>query len=259
MRFVSTCGLVALGYIASCNLINGVDDYTLSGLSAGLGGDFDPVFKRLVLDDGNGIYEPGVDPDYVPGTNDPVLDGNDPAADSILVFALNDIPGTAVDDDLGLSQLTADSNTGVGAPGTLLPGAGEGGTDAMIGARGGSDDEIGTYEATTLVVSIAKTSTVNDGQGGNQPFPGATITYQLVVSIAGPDTAQALVIRDPIPTNTTYVAASMVVNGVPQTDADDPPTDQSFFDSGNNQVVIGLGDLPGGSPDQTITFQVTID
>ena len=241
------------------NLGNGVDDYLLGGLSMGLGGDFDPVFKRIVLDNGNGIFEDGIDADYIAGTNDPVLDGNDPANDSIIVFGLNDIPGTTVDDDLGLFRLRADSNAGVGAPGNLIPGGGDGGVDAMIGAGGGSEEDFGTYEVTDLVVAIAKTSTVDDGQGGNQPIPMATITYQLVVSVTGADTAQALVIRDPIPANTTYVADSIVLNGVPQTDANDSPVDESFFDSGNNEVVIGLGDLPGGSPDQTITFQVTID
>ncbi len=238
---------------------NGVEAFSLVGASTGLGGDFDPVLNRIVLDDGDGVYEPGVDPDYVPGTNDPVLDANSAGGDRTTVYLLNDIPAGVADGELGLSALRADATTGVGAPGTLFPGAGDGGVDAVVGARGGSDTARGTYEGSTLVVAIAKSSAVSDFFGGTQPVPGATVTYQLVVSVAGPDTAQTLVVRDPIPANTTYTPGTLVVNGVPQTDADDSPVDESFFDAGNNRVVFGLGDLPGGTPDQTITFEVTID
>jgi len=129
----------------------------------------------------------------------------------------------------------------------------------VVGAAGADDDALGTYELTTLAVSIAKTSSVADFFGGSLPVPGATITYQLVVGVAGADTAQALIIRDSIPANTTYTPGTLVRNGVPQTDADDTPVDECFFDSANNRVVCGLGDLPGGSPDQTLTFEVTID
>lgn len=241
------------------NIGNGIDTYTLGALSTGLGGDFDPVFNRIVLDDGNGVYEPGVDSDYLAGTNDPTLDANDPAADAVLVFVLNDIPPGLNDGDLGLSRLDAASNAGTGAPGTLLAGLGEGGIDAMLGVAGGDDGEIGTYEVSTLVVSISKSSTVNDFFGGSLAVPGSTITYQLAVRVTGVGNAQALVVSDPIPANTTYTPNSLMLNGALQTDADDTPVDESFFDSGNNRVVFGLGDLPGGSPDQTITFQVTID
>ncbi len=241
------------------NVGNGVDTYTLSGLSTGLGGVFDPVFRRIVLDDGNGVYEPGIDVDYLPGTNDPTLDANDPAADSVRVFVLNDIPAGAADGDTGLSELRAVTRAGAAPPGTGIPGGGDGGVDAMIGPGGGEDADLGTYEVSTLVVDVAKSSTVADFFGGTQPVPGATITYQLVVRVTGATTAQGLVVRDPIPANATYVPNSLVLNGVPQTDADDAPVDQSFFEAGNNRVVFDLGDLPGGSPDQTITFQVKID
>lgn len=241
------------------NVGNGIDTYRLSGLSTGLGGVFDPVFGRIVLDDGNGLYEPGIDPDYLPGINDPTLDANDPTLDSAQVFLLNDIPASTNDGDLGRSELRAISSAGAASAGTGFPGAGDGGVDAMVGAGGGEDADIGTYEVTTLVVSIAKGSVVSDFFGGTLAIPGATITYQLVVGVAGADTAQALVIRDAIPANTTYVPNSLVLNGAAQSDAADSPVDESFFDAGNNRVVFGLGDLPGGSPDQTITFEVTID
>ncbi len=241
------------------NVGNGIERFSLGVVSTGLGGDFDPQFNRIALDDGDGVYEPGVDPDYLPGTNDPILDGNDPAADFAVVFVLNDIPAGVVDGNLGLSELRATSTTGTGAAGTLLAGTGDGGVDAVIGAAGGSDPALGAYEVSTLVVSIAKTSTVADPFGGSLSIPGAAITYRLVVSVVGVDTAQAVVVRDAIPANTTYTPGTLTRDGLAQTDADDAPTDASFFDSANNRVVFGLGDLPGGTPDQTLTFQVTID
>jgi len=259
--YVAAGGIDAVLTFRVTNLGNGIDTLSLVGASAGIAGDdFDPTFKKLVLDDGDGLYEPGIDPDYVPGTNDPILDANDPANDSIVVFVLNDIPGAALDGQLGRSELRADSSPGPAAPGTTIAGAGDGGVDAVIGLSGGSDTELGTYEVSTLAVAISKSSTVLDSLGGDRPEPGATITYELVVTSSGGSTASGLVVTDPMPANTSYVPGSISLNGVTQTDADDPSTDGSNFSVTNaNAVTVTLGDLPGGSPAQTITFQVTID
>lgn len=243
------------------NTGNGIDTISLVGNSAGIAGDdFDPTFKKLVLDDGDGIYEAGIDPDYVPSVNDPILDANNPTATSIVVFVLNDIPAGVTDAQLGLTELRATSSLGPAPPGTTTVGGGDGGIDAVIGTSGGTDSDLGTYEVRTVAVSIAKSSSVQDLVGGTNPEPGATITYQLVVTASGAGTASAVVISDLIPTNTTYVPNSMRLNGAIQTDADDSPTDESNFGvTAANTVTVALGDLLGGSPAQTITFQVTID
>src|SRR5215468_8576562 len=52
---------------------NGSEAYALTP-NASLGGDqYDPTDVRIFLDNGNGVFEPGVDTLYSPGVNDPVL------------------------------------------------------------------------------------------------------------------------------------------------------------------------------------------
>ena len=243
------------------NTGNGFDSFALSVNNA-LGGDaFDPAFASIYLDaNTNGVYDAGFDTLYVPGTNDPLLDANVLANDDVVVFVLNDIPAALATGDLGNSLLLAASNTGVGAPGTVIPTAGEAGTDAIVGTSGGDDTDQGTYQVSAVALAIAKTSAVADPFGGTQPIPGATITYTLVVSVTGVGSADATVVTDAIPANTTYVAGSMTRNAASLTDAADAPVDDADFGvTTAGAISVGLGSLPAGGPPETITFQVTIN
>jgi uncharacterized repeat protein (TIGR01451 family) len=234
----------------------------LAGFSAIAGDDFDPVLASVWLDaNGNGVWDPAADTLYLAGTNDPVLDANDPAGDDVVVFVLNGIPAGLPDGNLGRSRLTATSTTGSGAPGTVIPNGGDGGAiDATVGASGADDDAEGVYQVSSVQLAVAKSSSVADPFGGAQPLPGATITYTLVVSVAGSGNADAVVVTDPIPTNTTYVAGSMTLDAVAQTDASDAPVDDADFSvSVPGAIRVGLGTLPAGGPARTITFAVTID
>jgi uncharacterized repeat protein (TIGR01451 family) len=237
------------------NTGNGTDDYTFGGLST-LGGDnFDPTLVGIYLDsNSNGVYDSGTDAQYVPGTNDPVL-----AADAaVSVFVLNNIPGGLSDGDLGDSRLRATSNTGSGVPGTIVAGAGESGTDAVVGTSGGDDDGIGTYIVSTVTVSVVKSVTVADRFGGTEPVPGAVLTYTVVVTIGGAGTALGVVITDPIPGDTTYNANTLTLNAGALTDAaDGDQGDVAGTTPGT--VTVDLGDLTAASPVQTITFDVTIN
>ena len=238
------------------NTGNGNDSYTLSVQNNPVGIDqFDPVLVNIYLDtNGNGNYNPGVDTQYIVGTNDPTL-----AADaSQTIFVLNNIPASLNGGDLGNSQLTATSNTISGTPGASFANAGENNTTAVVGASGGSSNDIGIYEVTNTTVSLIKSVVISDPLGGTQPMPGATLTYSIDVSVSGPGTATGVVITDPIPANTTYTANTLSLNAVVLTDVVDA-------DSGDvagttpNTVTVNLGDLTPASPVQTITFEVIIN
>jgi uncharacterized repeat protein (TIGR01451 family) len=237
------------------NTGNGTDSYALS-VQNNLGGDqFDPVFVDIYLDaNGNGNFNPGVDTLYIPGTNDPVL-----GADATqTVFVRNNIPAGLNGGDLGNSQLTATSNTGSGAPGTAFPNAGDNNTTAVVGTSGGSSSAIGTYEVTNTTVTLLKSVVISDPLGGNQPMPGATMTYSIDVTVTGPGTANSVVITDPIPANTTYTANTLTLNAAALTDV----VDADAGDVGGttpNTVTVNLGDLTPASPVQTITFEVIIN
>ena len=231
---------------------NGSESFSLS-VDAGIAGDqFDPTNARVYVDaNDSGIFEPGVDPLYQPGVNDPLL-----APDAArLVFALSDIPPAVLNGDRADVELRATSFTG-GVSGTVVSGGGDLGTDAVIGS--GTSAVLGSYLVADLIVSTLKSAVVSDPGGGSTPVPGSTITYTLVVTTSGTGAVANLVITDPLPPFTSYVAGSLALDGSSLTDAAD-------LDAGDvggttpNQVTVALGNVAGGSLPHTITFEVTIN
>jgi len=236
------------------NTGNSAETFALEGDSVLVGDDFDPTPAAPFIyfdTDGSGDLSPGDTP-YVAGSNDPVL-----AADaSVAVILVNDIPA-GVPDGRGRSALGVTAGTGIGAPGTVFPGQGSGGVDAVIGTSGGAASVFGEYLAGDIQISAVKSQTVLDPFGGNRPLPGAAITYQIVVTATGTGTALGAALRDAIPTDTTYVAGSMTLNGAALSDATDG--DSGSFATAPARVAVGLGDLTAAAGPQTIRFRVTID
>jgi uncharacterized repeat protein (TIGR01451 family) len=237
------------------NIGNGNDTYTLEGLSTLPGDDFNPTLNDLYFDtNGNGFYDPGVDAQYIPGVNDPSLD----ADLSTIVFSSNNIPSNVNDGDLGFTQLRAISSLGAGAPGTIFPGQGDFGTDAVLGNSGGDDSDIGIYVVSNVIMAIVKSVIITDPFGTSEPIPGAVLSYSVVVNVGGSGTAENVIITDPIPLNTTYNPGTLTLNSVPLTDI----VDGDAGDVGGttpNTVTVFLGDLLAPAPIQTITFDVTIN
>ena len=237
------------------NTGNGPETLRLTLNSALVGDGFDPVpaTTSLYLDsDGVAGFSPG-DAAYTPGVTDPAL----AVDESIVVLALNNIPTGLPNGAQGLSELTAASVTGTGAPGTVFAGQGAGGVDAVLGASGGDAASSGAYVAGAIQVSAVKSQVVSDQFGGTQPIPGARITYQIVVTPSGVGTAQNAAITDDIPANTTYVAGTLRLNGAVLSDGADGDAGQ--FQLSPAQVRVALGDLTQASGAQTVQFAVTIN
>ena len=238
------------------NMGNGTETFALAIDSSLSGDDFDPVptVPPIFFDtDGSGDFNVG-DLPYNPGVNDPVL----PADGSVDIFLVNDIPGTVANGEIGLSQLTATSLTGIGAPGTEYTGQGDGGVDAIIGTSGGEDLDVGEYLVSEVQISVIKAQAVSDPFGGTQALPGATITYTITVEVTSSGTATASVLQDLIPTFSTYLPNSITLNAAAVSDATD--ADAGEFDtSGAPTVVVRLGDLTQADGLQTVIFEVTID
>jgi len=238
------------------NIGNGSEAFQLAINSVIGGDDFDPLPSATPIyfdSDASGDFSVG-DVAYAPGANDPVL-----AADaSVDVLLLNDIPGTVIDGDIGRSELTADSLTGTGAPGDAFLTQGDGGTDAVLGANGGTGIDTGEYLVGEVQISVLKSVTVLDQFGGTEPIPGATLTYTVTVAVTNGGTATASVANDLIPADTTFVPASITLNAAALTDVVD--ADSGELDtSGAPTVVVRLGDLTQADGIQTVVFQVTID
>jgi uncharacterized repeat protein (TIGR01451 family) len=238
------------------NTGNGSEAFRLS-MSSAIGGDnFDPVPSSPAIyfdTDGSGDLSSG-DTAYVAGSNDPVL-----AADAFVsVLIVNDIPAGLANGSIGRSRLTAQASTGTGAPGTVFPGQGTGGADAVVGSSGGSSNATGEYVVSDVSLTNVKSATVLDPFGGNEPMPGAHITYQIVVNASGTGSAGNAVIDDAIPSNTTFVAGSLRLNASPLTDAADADAGE-FIAGASPAIRVRLGNLTAAAGAQTIDFQVTIN
>ncbi len=238
------------------NTGNGTETFQLSMDSVLGGDDFDPtpVVPAIYFDsDASGDFNVGDQP-YTPGANDPDLLPDE----SISVFVVNDIPATAINGQIGRSELTATSTTGSGAPGTVFANQGDGGVNAVIGTTGGAATDTGEYLVSDVLVNVSKSQLVSDPFGGNEPIPGATLTYTITVDVVSAGTAANSVVQDAVPALTSYVPNSITLNGSPMSDAVD--ADAGELDTTVvPTVVVRLGDLTQASGPQTVVFQVTID
>jgi uncharacterized repeat protein (TIGR01451 family) len=249
------------------NIGNGTENFALSAQNS-VADDFDPSSIAIYLDtDGTPGLDTGTDTLYS-APSDVSLDANLVGGDRLTVFLVSDVPGGLTDGDLSDVDLVAVSGNHPGgspSPGTVLAGAGDGGVDAVLGTSAGDGSDTGQYLVADATVSVVKSiASVSDPFGGTQPVPGATITYQIAISLVGAATATAVTITDPIPLNTTYVSDSLTLDdgggGGAVGLSDTLDGDAGELVAGSPPVVtVRLGDLPPASPDQTITFSVTID
>lgn len=228
------------------NLGNGNESWDLVADNTLTGDDFDPdasaTSPQIYRDNGDGIF----------GTADTLVAGSETiqADSTIYFFVLNDFSDTTLTDgDRALVSLDATSTNAAG--GSVQAGAGDNGSDLVLGVSGGTDSDTGIYEVILTALNMVKSFTVDDGGAsptGDQPIPGATITYTIELSVQGAGTAQGVVVTDPFPANTTYVPGSLGVIPAPLGTA-----------VGSTNVTIDFGDLTSGAGTQTITFDVTID
>lgn len=232
------------------NTGNGSEAFRLAPVNA-IGGDaFDPTTTSLVIDDGDGVYEPGIDVVYTPGSNDPVL-----APDSsVRIFVLSTVPAGATDGQRGQTDLTATATTGSGPAGTVFPGQGAGGGAAVVGTTTAVGRDDGFYIVSAATVAFVKSATVLDPFGGATRVPGSVITYTLVATVSGTGSLTNVAAGDPVPANTTFVPGSITLQGAALTDA----TDGDAGEIAANRVTVRFGTLAGGQT-RTVTFKTTIN
>lgn len=231
------------------NLGNGVEDWDLTADNTLGSDDFNPdasaTSPEIYRDNGDGIFN----------TVDTLVAASETIqADSIIYFwVLNDFSDTSpsgpVDGDRARVSLSASSTHAAG--GSVQTGAGDGGSDLVLGSNGGTDNDVGVYQVVLVTLNMIKSAVVDDGGAsptGDLPIPGATITYTIELSVQGSGTAQSVVVTDPFPANTTYVPGSLGVIPAPVGTA-----------VGTTNVTINFGDLDSTAGTQTINFDVTID
>ncbi|RZJ94585.1 MAG: hypothetical protein EOO76_21435 [Novosphingobium sp.] len=155
----------------------------------------------------------------------------------------------------GTIRLRALARTGSGVPGTVFPGQGDGGGDAIVGKTGA--DTNGTVTGTNLRLlaksvqpSLTKSQTVETSDGSATANAGAIVTYRLLAAF--PRATTGVEIEDPIPAGTAYVPGSLTLDGATLSDAGDDDPGQAE----DGSILVGLGEVAPGT--RIIAFKVRI-
>ena len=175
-------------------------------------------------------------------------------------FDGGDVPLTDTDGDLvpDTGVLAADGPYRILIRVTV-PAATADGTVDVTTVTGTSSFNTGVTDTatdTTTVAAPALTILKSVSPAGPQP-PGTVLTYTMVVTNGGTGAASGVVLTDPRPANTTYVAGSITQDAASRTDVNlDDNADFGFTTP--NAVTVNIGGL-GATASTTITFQVSIN
>jgi uncharacterized repeat protein (TIGR01451 family) len=226
------------------NTGNGAERFSLTRNNLLAGDNYDPlngsagaIFLESGLAPGLQTSGPNADTLYAAGVNDPDL----PADASRIVYVLSDTPAGLVSGNSGLAALAAAATTpgaAGAAPGTTLAGLGTGGVNAVVGASQAQASRAGSYLVGIVALSIQKTVvSALDPRAGSNVESGSVLTYRITVTLSGTGSVNNLIITDPLPAQTAYVAGSMLVNGTTRTDAVD--ADNAHYSA--NTVTVDFG------------------
>ncbi|MBN8430367.1 DUF11 domain-containing protein [Microbulbifer salipaludis] len=203
------------------NTSNDILDFSLSaanvttGTSTGFGADsIDGAAVAVYVDNGDGVFNAADDT----STSVDNLDEDGTAT----IFVVLNVPSTAIDGDILGVLLGATALDSDGSVLSETSGANTAGIDTVFGDLSGAVDSngdaqitvYGAYEVGSATLSVAKSSTVIsdpfNGTTDPKSIPGAVIEYCIVVENSGSTDADTVEVNDPLPTETTYVAGSVM-------------------------------------------------
>ncbi|BCA63247.1 hypothetical protein HMP09_2481 [Sphingomonas sp. HMP9] len=219
------------------NLDNGIESFALTAsVSPGAA-----TVRALVIDaDDDGLYDPAKDVAPVDGRTPLLTPGQ---SIKLLVILVATPEGGTTN---AVLTVTARSTTGSGANGSVYPGAGDGGGDAVVGPTGALATvsvPLGTAVAGPVLL---KSQSVRAADGSQNAVRDAVITYTLEARFT--DAVTGARIADPIPVGTVFVPGSLTLDGAPLSDGVDD--DAGRFDPTTAQgagITVALGRVAGGS------------
>ncbi|MCP5396773.1 MAG: DUF11 domain-containing protein [Sphingomonadaceae bacterium] len=261
------------------NLSNDTIDIGLAatqqtGGAAAFGGtdNFDVTSVTIYVDtNGNGTYDDGTD-QAVTYLDELAADGTK------TVFVVSSVPSGLATNDIATVILTgqAEAGGGAGSEGAVLTSAATNtsGVDTVLadgnGGLSGDADYDGLYSAAddykvlTAALTVVKSSKiVSDPVNGTtnpKAIPGAVIEYCIAVSnAAGGTTATGITVTDVVPSDLTFVAGSIKLDGtLTGSVCNADGTAGGTYTAGTTTVSGTLSDIAAGS-DGTLVFQATID
>ncbi len=226
----------------------------------------------------NGIFDAGTDTEIVGSFLDEV--GEDV---SVRLLVLSDIPVTKgtpatnlVSGDVAAVTLTGTALAGgsggnKGAVLTQTNGANTAGVDTVFAdgagatdiARDGKSSAKDDYTVFAAALTATKISTIISDPFNNttdpKAIPGAIVEYCIAVSNAvGSATATGVVVTDPVPTDLTFIAGSIRLNGtVTAGGVCQAGTDTAGAAYTGTTVTGPLNSIPAGQ-NRTLVFRATI-
>lgn len=227
----------------------------------------------FVDSNGNGTYDLGVDAATVINTLDP--------DDSVTVFGVATVPGTATNGQFASVRLRATAAVPGSNGGTLVTqtaGADTPGAMDVVFAdldRNGWQEADSQYVVESATLSVAKTSIVIsdpfNSTSNPKAIPGAVVEYAVAITNTGSVAASGLAISDPLPATTNFSSGAYgASNDVSITVGSNPAT-HCLAESGSDanadgcyrngsELVVGspaLGSVAPGAP-VTVRFRIVI-
>ena len=210
------------------NIGNGTDKLALTH-ETNATSDFTVNNPLIYIDsNGNGLFDSAIDQQ--------INDINLSADTNATLFFVSDMPSdNFASGSQSANGIEARSTIGgSGIPGTAID---LGSYFAVDGIRGGVESDLCVYELSTIKVVLEKSATLSS----EKLFTGTIVHYAIEVKVEGEGTVQSVVVKDAIPSGTSYVANSIKLDGVSLSDAD--------------HIVSGVVEVPVGEITQTTAVQ----
>ena len=170
------------------------------------------------------------------------------ASTALVTLTGNDV--NAATNDFVLSQLDASTLLLAGFEGgdaaAFIQASNEGMPSVVVNGNVGAGPSSDTADLRLIDKAVSET----------RPMAGDTLTYTIRTTNAGPATASAVTISDPLPAGLTYVPGTLTVNGQERTDAADGD-DADFDGTAANTVTVTAGIFAVGDT-LVITFQARV-
>jgi uncharacterized repeat protein (TIGR01451 family) len=185
----------AMSFMLS-NTGNGVDSYLFSTVE-GETLDFKVDNAEVYQDNGDGVFS----------VEDSLATEVEVEADSnVTLFLVSDIPDDA--EKFSYNGIEASSTI----QGSLVYGESKKLDDfyAVMVAKEDAKSALCGYEVSNLALKLEKTATLSS----DKPYSGSTIHYKIALKVIGEGVVENVVVKDNIPTGTTYIEDSLKLDGV---------------------------------------------
>lgn len=216
----------------------------------------------------NGIYDPGIDRIFtVSGDTRTFVTSRLLPDTDIRIIATIKHNLSATPQEADWKNLTAEINmmatavTGKGKAGTVFSGAGDLGTDAVMGVSAGELTSTNLITITDIAnasdITLQKTAKVSNQFGGIQAIPGATITYTIKTYISK-GAAANFVISNPIPSNTVYQDGTLKYGSNDFYDAQGNGPDGVTAEILPDKIIVNFAKVSATQVPKDISFDVKV-